>query len=72
MLTNTTSQSVVNRIIRRSEYEAGGFTLRKIALCVPNTWSARENRIQECLSPILDKTVAGRDVETLFMFEAQA
>lgn len=72
MLISITSTSVVKRIIERSELEVGGFTLRKIALCVPNTWSARENDIQEYLSPILDKTVVGRDIETMFMFEAQA
>lgn len=66
------STSVVDRIIERSETKTDGFILRKIALCVPNTWSARENDIQKYLSPILDKTVAGRDIETLFMFEAQA
>lgn len=66
------SKTVVKKIIDKSESKTNGFTLRRIALCIPNTWSARENDIQQCLSPILDKTVAGRNVETLFMFEAQA
>ncbi|ROW08645.1 hypothetical protein VPNG_06152 [Cytospora leucostoma] len=63
--------SVVNRIIEHSESDFEGFQLQTIALCIPNTWSARENQIQEYLSPILDKTVTGRGIEFIFQFEAQ-
>ncbi|KAK7735281.1 hypothetical protein SLS53_007672 [Cytospora paraplurivora] len=69
--TQTVSTTVVDRIIESSESDFEGFQLQTIALCIPNTWSARENKIQEYLSPILDKTVTGRGIEFIFQFEAQ-
>ncbi|KUI59409.1 hypothetical protein VP1G_06626 [Cytospora mali] len=64
--------SIVNGIIDKSESRVGGFKLLKLSLCVPNTWSTRENHIQHYLGNLLDRTVAGHHVETLFVFEAQA
>ncbi|KAJ0124770.1 hypothetical protein J7T55_006111 [Diaporthe amygdali] len=61
---------IVNKTLTKGLEEE--FEIRTIALCIPNAWSARENKIQEYLSPILDKTVAGKNIEFTFMFEAAA
>lgn len=61
-------QNALNKVEKESS------EIRDVTLCIPNTWSARENNIQDYLSSLLDKAVqvTGRKVETSFTFEAAA
>lgn len=65
----TRSNQVVQRIL--SKCQAADVKLCSLALCIPQTWSRRENPIQDYLSPIFDETVATQCVETTFALEAQ-
>ncbi|KAL1860372.1 hypothetical protein Daus18300_009285 [Diaporthe australafricana] len=63
----------LNQIVQRilDQCKEAGVKLRLLALCIPQTWSRRETSIQDYLSPIIDKTVAGKDIEITFALEAQ-
>lgn len=64
-------QHIVDQITDRAQRQWDGFKLRTLALCIPNTWSKREKRVQDYLSSILDAVGVGF-AETTFIFEAQA